>query len=237
MSQHSTLRAGMSARLGGPSGNPFGLNLSYSVNDDPAAVAQNRKLFFSRLGVDPERVCFTQQIHSDTVVVVDRPGQHPASDALVTDAADLFLAITVADCVPVLLYDPVGGVVAAAHAGWRGSLARIVRKTITVMKDQCGSQPRNIVAFVGPAADQCCYEVGEDVASLFPPDIVRKGRRGETTLALKEFNVLQLQAEGVPSTSIELHPACTICSDEEYHSYRRDGSASGRMLAVIGRTM
>ncbi len=231
----SGLRFGMSTRRGGVSPSPLDLNLSFNVGDDPENVRKNRELYFAALGVDSSRVAFAGQIHGDVVRQVKDPGKHDACDALETVAPGIFLAVSVADCIPVFLYDPFARCVAAVHSGWRGSEAKIVVRALERLSAAYASRPENIVAFIGPGAGACCYEVGTEVAVKFPEEYRMKGRGANPHLDLKKWNKDLLEDAGVEPSHIELSPSCTIC-DVRFHSYRRDGSGSGRMLGVIGMT-
>ena len=224
--------AGMSTRSGGVSVEPLGLNLSFRVGDIRERVIENRKLFFEALPVDSRSVAFPLQCHSTTVKNINVPGEYPECDALTTSRTGLALAITIADCVPILLFDPKRRAAAAVHAGWRGSAGRILEKTLTVMSEEYGVDPQDILAFIGPSAHSCCYDVGQEVAEQFPAAFRIPGPDGKFFIALSEFNKQQLVDCGVPPDAVEIHPHCTIC-DNHYHSFRRDGDASGRMVAVI----
>lgn len=224
---------GMSTRLGGVSAPPFGMNVSYRVCDNEDHVLQNRERFLGRLGIRAERVAVPVQIHSNSIRVVSSPGTYHDSDGLVSAWPDLYVGVTVADCVPVILVDPVNRVVAAVHAGWRGTAAQIVRVAVDVMSRECGTEPGDIVAYLGPAAGVCCYEVGEEVASRFPGEtVVRRG--AAIYLDVRKANRLQLLESGVLAARIEESTLCTISEETLLHSYRRDGSRSGRMMAVVG---
>ena len=224
--------AGMSTRSGGVSGGTLGLNLSFRVGDLRDHVIENRKRFFSALPIDSCNVAFPLQCHSTTVKSIDVPGEYPECDALITSRAGLALAITIADCVPILLFNQEHLVTAAVHAGWRGSAGRILEKTLALMSDEYEVHPSNILAFIGPSAHSCCYAVGQEVAEQFPASFRTRGTDGKSFIALPEYNKHQLLDCGVPPDAIEIHPHCTICNNS-YHSFRRDGDASGRMLAVI----
>lgn len=222
----------MSTRHGGVSAEPLGMNLSLNVGDDPAAVHENRRRFLAAIGSDEDRTAFAAQCHSGTVAVVERPGLHPSCDALVTFQRGLALAVSVADCVPILLADERGTTIAAVHAGWRGSKQRIVANAIGRLRRERNVAARSLRAWIGPAAGPCCYEVGEEVAALFAGEtVVRRG--GRTTLDLAFENRRQLTLAGIPEEAIEVDGHCTICGSEQFHSYRRDGDRSGRMLAAI----
>ncbi len=198
------------------------------------AEAENRREFFQSLGFDPASVVRGEQVHGDNVRMVEHPGNYSGTDALVTNRRDLLLAVSVADCVPVLVVDNSTQTVSAVHAGWRGTAKRIVAKTMEYLINENHSDPENIFAFIGPSAGTCCYEVGEDVAGNFSQEYrVDADENGRCKLDLKRANFTQLTESGVPAKNIDVSDACTICG-EDFHSYRRDGTASGRMLAVIG---
>ncbi len=231
---HGTgLTAGLSTRAGGPPGSLFGMNLSFAVGDDPANVRQNRARFFGELGIGMGELAFMQQVHGSSVTRVNAPGTYPACDAMITDCSRLYLCVTVADCVPVFLLDRAAHALAVVHAGWRGTAAGIVPAAIDALKVAYGALPSRIEAFIGPAAGGCCYEVGAEVAGALDAGHVTM-RDGKRFADLKSANRAQLIRAGVSAVSIEVHPACTIHEESSYHSYRRDGHRSGRMVSVAG---
>lgn len=223
----------MSTRNGGVSPAPLGMNLSFNVGDAPDNVAANRKLFFEAIGVPMESVAYTAQVHGDTIRVIDGAGAYESCDGLITEASGVYCTVTVADCVPIFLVDPVRHAVGAIHAGWRGSAAGIAGKGVRMFAEKFGSVPHDLFAFVGPAVGQCCYVVGEDVARCFPDTATRTDASG-TYVDLKGENARQLQSAGVPADRIEVSARCTISEPEMFHSHRRDGARSGRMMGVIG---
>lgn len=224
---------GMSTVDGGISDGLFGLNLSFSVLDMEEDVKENRKRFFSSLGILNSQIAFTQQHHTTNIAGVNESGLNDNCDALHTNRKNIFLAISIADCTPVMLFDKKHHVVAGIHAGWRGTAGRIVEKTIIELKTQYHSNADDIVAFIGPSAGKCCYEVGRDVAEQFPEACSEKKGNGKYLLDVKHANLIQLLENGVLNSNIETHPDCTI-HNSLYHSFRRDGNRSGRMLAIIG---
>ena len=233
LSQSSNVLFGMSTRVGGASGGHFDLNLSFSVGDASENVRKNRTRFFTELGIREEQVVFPRQEHTSNVQICSEGRAFPACDGLITAKENLFLAISVADCVPIVLLDTINNVVAAVHAGWRGTTLRIVEKAVQLMKDKFSSGPESIVTFIGPSAGVCCYEVGEEVAKLYPQVCIHPKKNGKFHIDVKQANVLQLLENGVQDTQIEVHPDCTI-HNSQYHSFRRDGKNSGRMLAIVG---
>lgn len=232
LSQFPSLLFGMSKRQATVDV-PFDFNMSFNVGDDPEKVRTNRRKFFEMLGIREEQISFPMQEHTNVIQISSVPQLHPHCDALMTDTKNIFLALSVADCTPVMLFDPVRNVAAAVHAGWRGTSKNIVHNALAVMKNQFHTRMDDLRAFVGPSAGKCCYEVGKEVAELFPTECQREKGDGKYFLDVKRANVLQLLANGVQESHIEVHPDCTI-HNEHYHSFRRDGKQSGRMLAVIG---
>jgi polyphenol oxidase len=169
----SGVSAAVTARDGGVSSGPYAtLNLSLSVGDDPARVLENRRRLATALGANPGDFVFARQVHGAGVRIVgpaDRGSGAftlddavPDADALVTTSPDVVLAILTADCVPIVLHDPVAGVLACVHAGWRGTVARIPAVAVAAMQS-LGSRPSDILAGVGPAAHPARYQVGSDV--------------------------------------------------------------------------
>ncbi len=228
--------AAQSTRENGVSPYPYGLNLSTHVGDTIENVQANRKLFYSTIGVpDDARFVYQNQVHSANVNIVDGSVEVISeSDGLITTGTNTFLAVSVADCTPVIIYDPVAKIIAAVHAGWRGTEQLITFTTIKQLVE-LGSQPRNIYAFIGASASRENYEVGQEVATLFEKDYYDEMPNGKCMLDIKGANRDQLLIAGVPLEQIEISPRCTI-NDLRLHSYRRDGKESGRMFAVIGRT-
>lgn len=225
--------AAVSTRKGGVSREPLGMNLSFSVGDDEASVRENRARFFSALGVPVDALAIPRQVHSAVVARVDAPGPVPGTDALVTDTPGVYLCVTIADCVPILLHDPAHRAVAAVHAGWRGSAAGILSLALKLMRSAYGTRPEDLRAYVGPAAGGCCYEIGPEVAERFPAKYVTRRPAG-LRLDLKGFNADTLLGAGLDPVHMEVSPLCTITESALLHSYRRDGPLSGRMMAVIG---
>ncbi len=232
--QFPEIRCGISTRQGGISPEPFGMNLSFKVGDDEVNVRKNRERFFGSLGIGIDSLATTHQVHGDTVQLVESPGKFETCDALITNTKNIFLAVTVADCLPILLFDPVTHSVAAVHTGWRGSKLKITEKTVGVLSKEYGVSSKNLFAYIGPSADVCCYEVGDEVAQEFPKQFLKQGKNSKLHLNLKEYNRRLLLDAGIKDSNIEVSEHCTISQPELFHSYRRDGKYSGRMMGVIG---
>ncbi|MEU9183524.1 peptidoglycan editing factor PgeF [Streptomyces sp. NPDC048484] len=222
-------------RWGGVSAVPYEeLNLGGAVGDDPGAVRTNRELAAKSLGLDPARVVWMNQVHGPDVAVVDEPwGDRPAAevDAVVTARRGLALAVLTADCSPVLLADPVAGVVAAVHAGRPGMVAGVVPAAVGAMVE-LGAEPARIVARTGPAVCGRCYEVPDamraEVAAVEP------GTYAETAWGTPAVDVtagVHAQLERLGVRDREQSPVCTIESDDHF-SYRRDG-ITGRLAGYV----
>ncbi len=230
---HDNLVFGISTRLGGVSPPPFGMNLSYHVGDESVNVDRNAESFFGALRIPLDLRAVPKQVHSNVVKRVYSGGTLEACDGLVTDSPNVYLCVSVADCVPIFLHDPQKQAVAAIHAGWRGTVDRICATAVRKMKEEFGSRSEDLLAYIGPAASSCCYAVGDEVAKQFSATFVRRGEE-VIYVDLKGANVQQLVDEGVPDARVEVSGYCSICHPKLLHSYRRDKGKSGRMVGVIG---
>jgi YfiH family protein len=253
-----------STRPGGvsPLANEEVLNLGFTDWDSRENVQENRRRFQIAAGTADLPLVTLRQFHSDLVQVVDDAPADPCrGDASTTNRSGLLLAIQTADCVPILLVDAKKRTIAAIHAGWRGTLARIAAKTIGRMQMHYGSKPTDLLAAVGPAIGGCCYEVGTEVATLFlsqfpdAPDYFDEFRTGDepnpiqwlnmmppghqpppkgVLLDLRKANRSQLLAAGLRSQNIHVSDLCTACRSDLLFSYRKEGPTCGRLMAVIG---
>lgn len=226
--------AGVSTRQGGVSPAPLGLNTGRQDVDTRENIAENRRRMCEAMGIDVARLATQHQVHGAHSTIVDAPCALDANDALLTHSTNVFLAVSVADCQPVLLYDRAQRIVAGIHAGWRGAAAHIVDATLRRMMREFGTDPAEVYAYVGPCASACCYEVDAAVASHFAPAHSTPHGDGHAMLDLKRASFDELRACGVPASHIEISSCCTICMPEFFHSHRRDGAGAGRMMAVIG---
>ena len=231
---HPALVCALSTRQGGVSSGNFGMNLSFAVGDEPAAVEENRRRFFGSIGVPMDSLVFQKQVHGDTVRHVRTAGTLDSTDGSCTSTPGVFLCVTIADCVPVFLFDPGVPAVGVVHAGWRGTVAGIVQKGVDVMVRDLGAVPSRMQAHIGPSAGVCCYTVGPEVVAGLPSSCVHATDGGVMKADLKEANRQELVLAGLPECGITVDPACTICGSALYHSHRRDGAGSGRMMGVIG---
>jgi len=221
-------------RRGGASAAPYDtFNLGAHVGDDPAAVAANRARVARELRVPEDRLVWMTQVHGTGVAVVDGPQQGPVPDvdALVTATPGLVLCVLVADCVPVLLADPVAGVVAAVHAGREGVRQGVVPAALAAMT-RLGARPGDVTALLGPAVCGACYEVPAamqaELARVVPGAAVRT-RKGTPGLDLRAGLDARLRAAGVPEVVHD--PRCTV-EDPRLFSHRRDG-VTGRQAGLV----
>jgi len=261
----STRQGGVSSCYGGKT-----LNLGVTQHDTEDNVERNRQMFLTALGAtatdgEPWPIVQVKQIHSAIVHRIDAPGGDTlAGDGLITNASGLLLAIKTADCVPVLVADASRRVVAAFHAGWRGTVARIVEKGVGEMRRQFGSLPRDLRAAIGPCVRRCCYQVGPEVRAEFESqfsyasDLFEEvfdsnaihvrypllflnqrapghGDLGpEIHLDLVEANRRQLEDAGLREEHISVVDGCTACDTTRFFSHRAEFGKTGRMMAVIG---
>lgn len=236
-----------SLRTGGQSPAPFdSLNFSVSQGDSPENVRRNLAILGQRVGIDPEKIVTCRQVHGDRIHVVEAsPGEILQADAIVTPRADIFPAIKTADCIPILILDPVRKVAAAVHAGWRGTVLRITRKTVEFMGNTFGSNPSQLVIGIGPGIGPCCYEVDDAVLKPFRKDFPdperfisghNSDRNSQKSYHLDLFtaNRSELIAMGVPERNIHAANLCTACHPALFFSHRRDGAKSGRHIALVG---
>jgi YfiH family protein len=181
------------------------------------------------------RLLLLKQVHGARVENAPWEGR-PEADAAVASAPGLVLGIETADCLPVLLVDARRGVVAAAHAGWRGTAAGVTREAVRALI-AAGSHPAELRAALGPGIGPCCYEVGDDVRAAFGEPgaaFFRPGPRGRPHLDVRAANLAQLLAEGLRPEQVDSVQECTFCRPDLYHSFRRDGKTAGRMINFVG---
>jgi len=215
------------------------LNLAYHVGDDAAVVDANQLRLAQMLGYDPKRLVHMRQIHSDRIVVCTLQmdfDTRPECDALITNIPGQPLMVMVADCTPVLLYDPVRHATAAVHAGRAGALKNIVGKTVAAMQKVYGTQPGDLLAALGPSIHACCYEIGPEVAQEvkdagFGEALQKSG--GRDYLDVNRILVSQLRGAGVRPSHIDDTAECTSCRSDLLFSYRKEGGTTGRQAGII----
>ncbi|MFC2459893.1 MAG: peptidoglycan editing factor PgeF [Selenomonas noxia] len=241
---------GFSARHGGVSPVPFDtLNMALHVGDDPAHVWENRTRYLRTIGSDAARICTIRQVHGTEIVrVLRRDAGRGArdyddacadADAMITNDSGVALLLCYADCVPVLLYDPVHNAAGLVHAGWKGTVQRIAAKTIARMGEEFGTKPSDVCAGIGPSISADCYVVGPEVADRFyakfpahANEILTK-RDGAIHLDLWAANRIQLVEAGLAENNIDSANVCTSCDRTFFYSYRAAGGRTGRLAAVM----
>jgi len=267
------LAHGFSTRTGGASVLHSGervLNLGFTDWDHRENVLKNRQTFQSALGANDHTLVALKQIHSAVVRLAPEISTDlslpsgalaQTGDASITNLPSLLLGIQTADCVPIFLVDAKKRVVAAIHAGWRGTLARIAEKAVGEMRKEFGSKPTDILAALGPAIGDCCYQVGTELVTEFTSqfgdaeeyfDELRTGEEPNSLqwlnmmppghqpppknvrLDLRKANRAQLLAAGLRDANIFVSDLCTACHTDLFFSYRKEAVRSGRMLSVIG---
>jgi polyphenol oxidase len=255
---------GFSTRPGGASSleSESVLNLGFMEWDSRENVLANRRKFQSALGAAHFHLAPLKQIHSDVIHRLERSSAEPCKgDASATYQPGVLLAIQTADCVPILIVDPHKRAVAAIHAGWRGTLARIAEKAVGRMQLEFGSEPVHLLAAIGPSIGPCCYEVAADFVTRFTAQFANASnyfdepRTGDEPnplqwlnmkppghqppprnvyLDLRKANRSQLLASGLRAQNIFSSDLCTACRTDLFFSHRRKGPLSGRLMSVIG---
>ena len=232
------------------------LNLGFTPADERGAVIENRERFAEALsGSRQTPLILVRQIHSNCSLTAPAasfaPDAIPAADGLMTDGAGTLIGVQTADCIPVLVVDPAHRAVAAFHAGWRGTVERIVELGVARMRTEFGSDPAQLLAAIGPGIGACCYTVGAEVRERFGAkfryakdlfaDGVRFGASGASEqqpsgmrLDLIEANRRQLLDAGLAAGAIAVVGGCTSCQPELFFSHRASGGHAGRMIAAIG---
>ena len=239
LSRYPGICHGITTRQGGISPPPFdSLNLAGSVGDGSVYVEANRRQVQARFdGMDP---VYLKQVHSSIVAVLDglATGEAPhlpaQADAVVTDRPGRLLTILVADCQPVMLYDPVRSVIANIHSGWRGSIANIIGRTVAVMKRRFACRPADILAGIGPSLGPCCAEFVHFRREI--PSTLWSYQVAENHFDFWALSRDQLVQAGLRPQHIEVGGVCTRCRSDLFFSYRAS-NVTGRMAAVIGLAM
>ncbi len=237
---------GFTTRHEGVSRPPYNsLNLGVGTLDSPHKVEGNRNIFVREFGISLDRLVTVNQVHGDDLLVIDEANPDYSHflkvdcDGIVTNQPGVMLGICVADCIPVLLLDPVRRVTAVLHAGWKGTAAGITRKGVEALVKLFDTDPRDIIAAVGPGIGPCCYEVDEPVMDAFRKSgqetalFTEEKGTGKFRLDLSEANYRQLLRAGIPESGIEVAGMCVSCNRELFFSYRRDGGETGRQMGFI----
>lgn len=239
----SGVKHGVFTRKGGVSNAPWAsLNLGGNVGDEATSVRRNHEILYEAMKMKSERACTVWQVHSADIVIVLGPirGRRwlTLADAMITDQADTPLAMRFADCVPLLFYDSTQGVIAIAHAGWRGTVQGIGANTVRTMMQAYGCKPANIHAGIGPSIGPEKYQVGQEVVAAIQDyfgtldGLVRYDPHdGSSYLDLWEANKRDLEHAGIEQ--IEVARICTAQNTHEFYSHRAEKGRTGRFGAVI----
>ncbi|NPA61049.1 MAG: peptidoglycan editing factor PgeF [Epsilonproteobacteria bacterium] len=216
-------------------------SLALHTGEDTAQILKNREGIERFMDMD---IVVADQIHGSNIEIIDESGSRGwrdrrsavrDCDSLITDVRGVSVGVLTADCLPILIYDPINVVVGATHAGWRGTKERIIYKTIERMVENFGSNPRDIVVGIAPSIGGCCYEVDFNVAQHFLGyrGACRAKIGGKYMLNLVEVNIAQMVEIGVAMENIESSGICTHCDFHNFFSYRKT-SCSGRFISLIG---
>ena len=237
-----------STRQGGYSEGRYGeFNINRYCGDSEEAIQKNRKTLCQLLGIEDHSLLMPHQVHLAEIAVVDRemltlPTEEilqklDGIDALMTNEAGVCIGVSTADCIPVLLYDPIRRASCAIHAGWRGTVQRIAEKAVARMTEVFGSDPKNLIAQIGPGIHLESFEVGDEVYQTFekegfPMELISK-KYEKWHIDLPECNRLQLVAAGIPETHIAVSPVCTFQQSDTFFSARKLSINSGRIFTGI----
>ena len=243
------IKHGVSTRLGGRSVQPFtSLNLGLHTGDDAETVWHNRQAFCQALGLTADKAVTAEQVHGDVVRLVTetdagRGARHyqeaiSGTDALITNVPDLPLMLFFADCVPVLIVDPVAKAIGISHAGWKGTVAKIAQKTVIAMQQSYNTKPANCLVGIGPSIGPCCYEVDEMVISKLRSGFSKWNELAAPCadcwqLNLWEANRQQLLEIGVQDRNITVSGICTAENTPVFFSHRAENGRTGRIGAGI----
>ena len=215
-------------------------DFSLGPADSPNPMIQiNRARFLAAIGAPGWPIIKLKQVHSAIVVDVEdttAAGEAVPGDAAVTSLRGVVVGVQTADCVPILVADDEGRAVAAIHAGWRGTAARLAQTAVARLSTKYSIPKQSLRAVVGPHIGVCCYEVGDDVVRAVEDQaaIEMRNEWSKPHLNLATANVGQLVDAGIPHDRIETSSLCTKCRDDLFHSYRRDGKRMGHLFSVIG---
>ncbi len=237
---------GFTTRHEGVSRPPYNsLNLGLNTQDQQATVEGNRSLLARAFGINQEALVTPRQVHGSDILVINEPNEdfsHFLSvegDAVITNQRNVMIGVCVADCVPILLCDPKNKVIAVVHAGWKGTAAKLVSKTVAGMQAEFGSDPAVLQAAIGPCIQKCCYEVDEPVKAAFQKDTAmwdlcaELKSPGKWQLDLAAANRELLLLAGLSTDSVQVSDQCVCCRSEQFFSYRRDKEESGRQMGFI----
>ncbi|MDD2196690.1 MAG: peptidoglycan editing factor PgeF [Bacteroidales bacterium] len=236
----------VTTRHGGVSELTYGtFNLNLNQADNPNSVLENRQRLANALGIKPTDFVFPIQVHGTNILRVSEKDRGKGAltkddafdniDGFTTNTKGLCLVSMAADCVPIIIYDPLNKAIGVAHSGWKGTVLKIASHLVSAMQREFSSNPSDLIAGIGPSGGPCCYEVGQDVideiAAQFDIDRVIIRRDGKTILDLWEANRITLTESGIKPQNIEISEICTICQNDNFFSARRGDD--GRFAAGV----
>ena len=249
LSSQKGVRHIFSTRHGGVSiGDTATMNLSFDKDTNRENVIKNFEILCDAVGINPENLVLSRQTHTNNVVIVTEQDRgrgiykesYEDVDGLITNRPNVALVTQYADCTPLVFYDPVKRVIATSHAGWRGTVKLIGKCTVDKMVNEFGSNPKDIIAGIGPNIGQCCYEVDDPVINEFKkidflnlPDFVKDKGDGKYMLNLVEANRQILIGSGILPENIDVSDICTCCNSEDLHSHRATKGKRGTIGIII----
>lgn len=254
MKINSKVLAGFTTREGGNSTMPFdSMNMGFHVNDDPDKVRQNRKFFSEDISFPVENWVGSKQVHAANIVKVTKEDRGlgsldfetalPDTDGLYTSDENILLTSLYADCVPLYFFSPNNHLIGLAHAGWKGTVAKIGPAMINTWHVEENVDVKSVFAAIGPSIGHCCYEVDDRVINEVKvaldghaeDSVYKKNTAGNYQLNLKKLNEILLLRAGVLPENIIVSDQCTSCQNDVFFSHRKDNGKTGRMMSYIGR--
>jgi purine-nucleoside/S-methyl-5'-thioadenosine phosphorylase / adenosine deaminase len=214
---------------------------------DKSDVGRKKATMGKLFGLDPKRLVITKQVHSDNVLVIDSDNQmdkdhladlsNTRADAIITNQQGVTIAVLTADCLPIIIVDPIKSSIGIVHTGWKGTIKGILKKTVQEFEKCFSANPEDLLISMGPSICQCCYEVDKDVAEKYKEKMdtsnIITQEDDKLRLDLKRANVAHLTECGVSEGNIFLSTLCTSCNTDFFFSYRKEGKDTGRQLSFV----
>jgi len=210
-----------------------GLKAGFTIYSWPHSIETSVPVLSEFLGLTSNEVVIPSQKHTNNVTICKKKGILDKTDGIVTANKNIILTIRVADCIPFFIVDVNRKYHGLVHAGWRGVVNGIIPEAISKM-ESLGSNLNDIYVFAGPSIHSCCFEIGPEVARHFTGDFLSRGKGDRSYLDLVGSAMNQFTSHGIVTTHTKIFNECTKCSGKKYHSFRRDGDDSGRMIAMLG---
>ncbi|TVQ02136.1 MAG: peptidoglycan editing factor PgeF [Balneolaceae bacterium] len=211
---------------------PDGINFGFTTNASLQEIEKNYQKLLKQLNLKRENLALAKQVHGNGIKIITEGGIYPDTDGLITSTKNVYIGIQVADCAAILVADPLNKIIGAFHAGWRGAVSGIIPAGLDMMEKE-GGNAENFHAYISPCISQKAFEVGEEVAQLFPDQFCDKKSYHKTHVDLPGYITKQLTSWGIPPVNIELSDECTF-GNTDFFSFRRERESAGRMLALIG---